>query len=181
MNRSWCDRDRAPLFRHDSATLARLRATWASYRAHLKMANSYRLWRRLVSRSGWVRHFFVLEEGLLVPRSGVPPTFARLKDQYFFFADRWAESVLLFHVGCFYEWHDEQAERVSSLLGLRLLVRRCGFRSRCGVPVRLGPRCVRALVAHGVPVALIRETDNRPSLGGVKPRELTVFWQPATV
>jgi retron-type reverse transcriptase len=169
------------LFRHDSATLTRLRATWASYRAHLKMANSYRLWQRLVSRSGWVRHFFVLEEGLLVPRSTGAPVFARLKDQYFFFADRWAESVLLFQVGCFYEWHDEQAERVSRLLGLRPLVRRHGFRSRCGVPVRLGPRCVRALVAHGVPVALIRETDNRPLLGGVKPRELTVYWQPLPV
>lgn len=168
-------------FRHDPATLAGLRATWASYRAHLKMANSHRLWAALVSRSRWLRHFFTLEDGLLVPRATGRPMFARLKDQYSFFADRWAESVLLFQVGCFYEWHDEQAERVSSLLGLRPLVRRRGFRFRCGVPVRLGSRCVRALVAHGVPVALIRETDNRPLLGGVKPRELTVFWQPATV
>jgi hypothetical protein len=79
------------------------------------------------------------------------------------------------------EWYDEQAERVSRWLGLRPLVRRCGFRFRCGVPVRLGPRCVRALVARGVPVALIRKTDNRPWLGGVKPRDLTVFWQPLPV
>ena len=166
------------LFQHDPATLARLRATWASYRAHLKMANTHRLWHQLVSRCDWVRHFFALEDGLLVPRTKVMPMFARLTDQYFFFADRWAESVLLFQVGCFYEWYDEEAKRVSRLLGLRLLARGRGFRFRCGMPVRLGPRCVRALVAHGVPVALIRETKDRPWLAGVKPRGLVAHWQP---
>jgi len=55
------------LFRHDPATLAGLRATWASYRAHLKMASSYRLWQRLVSRSGWVRHFLRWRRGCWFP------------------------------------------------------------------------------------------------------------------
>ena len=169
------------LFRHDPATLAGLRATWASYRAHLKMANTHRLWETIQNRHGWVRHFFALEEELLVPRMKIVPVFQRLTDQYRFFTSRWPECLLLFQVGRFYEWHDEQVERMSRWLGLRLLVRRRGFRSRCGVPVRFGPWCVRALVAHGVPVALIRETDNRPWLGGVKPRELTDFWQPLPV
>ncbi len=169
------------VFRHDPETLARLRATWASYRAHLTMANSHRLRERLVSRSGWVRHFFVLEEGLLVPRAMVPPTFARLKDQYAFFAERWPECVLLFHVGSFYEWYDEQAARASQLLGLRLLPGGRGFRTRCGVPVRLGVWAVRTLVAQGVPVALIRERTDGPWLGGVKPRALAVVWKPVAL
>ena len=166
---------------HDPETLARLRATWASYRAHLTMANSYRLRERLVSQCGWVRHFFVLEEGLLVPRATVPPTFARLKDQYAFFAERWPESVLLFHVGSFYEWYDEQAARASQLLGLRLLPGGRGFRTRCGVPVRLGVWSVRALVARGVSVAVIRERTDGPWLAGVKPRALAVVWQPVAL
>lgn len=166
------------VFRHDPATLARLRATWASYRAHLKMANSYRLWEKLVSRFGWVRHFFLLEEGLLVPRMRTAPACKRLKDQYRFFADGLADSVLLFQVGSFYEWYDEQAARASRLLGLRLLARGRGFRYRCGVPVRLGSRFARALVTHRAPVAVIKETEDRPWLAGVKPREVTASWQP---
>jgi hypothetical protein len=83
------------VFRHDAATLVRLRATWASYRAHLKMANSYRLWHRLVSRCEWVRHFFTLEDGLLIPE---PPAFRRLRDQWRFFAKRFTDSLLA--IGC---------------------------------------------------------------------------------
>jgi hypothetical protein len=54
-----------------------------------------------VNRCGWMRQFFTLEDGLLVPRATGPPTFTCLKDQYSFFADRWAASVLLFQVGAF--------------------------------------------------------------------------------
>lgn len=168
----------AIVFRHDPAALAGLRATWASYRAHLSMAHSHRLWDRLVSRSGWVRHFFVLEEGLLVPRATVPPTFACLKAQYQFFVNQRTEALLFFHVGRFYEWYDQQATQAGRLLGLRLLAPGRGFLYRCGLPVRHGPWRIRSLVTRGVPVALIRETEDRAWLGGVKPRALVAFWQP---
>jgi hypothetical protein len=39
------------------------------------MANRYRLWQRLVTRSGWVRRFFALEDWLLVPIMKMPPAF----------------------------------------------------------------------------------------------------------
>lgn len=166
------------LFRHDPATLARMRATWASYRAHLKMANTYRLWDTLVNRSGWVRHFFVLEGGLLVPRVAVPPLFRRFRDQYRFFAERFPDLLLLVQVGGFDECYDEQAERVSRVLKLRLLAGGRGFRVRCGVPVRLGSRCIRALVTLGIPVALVRESADHPWFTGVKPRGLVAHWEP---
>ena len=169
------------LFRHDSATLAGLRATWASYRAHLNMANSHRLWAALVSRSHWLRHFFTLEDGLLIPRVAVPPLFRRLRDQYRFFADRFPDCVLLLQVGRFYECYDEQAVRASRLLGPRLHATGRGGQARCGVPVARGPRCARMLVARSIPVAVVRETEDRPWLGGVKPRALTGVWEPVPV
>jgi hypothetical protein len=136
---------------HDPATLARLRATWASYRAHLKMANSHRLWETLVSRCDWVRPFFALEAGLLVPRMKIVPVFQRLTNQYRFFADRFPECVPFFQVGCFFEFYDEQAERSSRLLGLTLLTLR-------------------------LPLCVVRETDE--SLGVVKARRVAEYWQP---
>ena len=142
------------------------------------MASRHRLRERLVSRCGWVRHFFVLQEGLLVPIMKIPPTLPRLRDQYRFFADRFPECRLLFQVGRFYEWYDAQAEQMIGLMGLRPLVRRRGFLVRCGVPVRLGSECVRTLVARGVPVAVIRERKDCPRLAGVKPRGLLAHWRP---
>jgi DNA mismatch repair ATPase MutS len=126
-----------------------------------------------------MRHFFTLEEGLLVPCAAVPPLFRRLTDQYRFFADRWPESILLFQVGSFYECYDEQAELMRRVLGLRPLVGRRGFRSCCGVPVWLGPRCMRALMARGIPVVVIREIEDRPWLAGVKPRDLAMICESA--
>jgi retron-type reverse transcriptase len=166
------------LFRHDPVTLARLRATWASYRAHLKMAHTYRLWATLVNRCRWVRQFFALEGGLLVPRMKIPPVFPRLRDQYRFFAERFPDALLLVQVGSFYECYDEQAEWMSRVLRLGLVVRGRGCRVRCGVPVRLGSRCIRALVTRGIPVALVRESADRPWLSGVKPRSLVSYWEP---
>jgi RNA-directed DNA polymerase len=169
------------LFRHDPATLAGLRATWASYRAHLKMANSHRLWHRLISRSGWIRRFFTPEDGLLVPIMKMPPMFPCLRDQYRFIAEQFPDTLLLFHVGRFYECYDKQAEWLSRLAKLRLLTGRRGFSSRCGVPVRFGSRCVQALVAGRIPVAVIEETTNRPRIAGVKPRAMALMWQPRVI
>lgn len=169
------------VYRHEAATLESLRATWASYRAHLTMANSHRLRETLVSRCDWVRHFFALEEGLLVPRATVPPIFARRKEQYYFFANRRSEAILLFQVGRFDEFYDEQAGRLIGLLGLRPLRAGRGFGQRCGISIRLGWQCARRLVANRIPVAVINENKDRPWLAGVKPTALAIMWQPVAM
>lgn len=172
---------RQTLYRYDRARLDHLRAAWASYRAHLKMANSYRLWQRLVNRSDWLWHFFTLEEGVLVPIVKMPPAFSRLTDQYRFFAERCPGSLLLFQAGAFYECYDEQTERMSRMLGLRRLVPRRGVRVRCGVPVRFKSQVVRSLVAGGIGVTMIQEIESHPWLAGVKPRSPALTWQPRIV
>lgn len=53
------------IFTHDVATLAELRASWASSVAHVKMAQSYRLRQALLRRGWWLVHFFTVEDGLL--------------------------------------------------------------------------------------------------------------------
>jgi hypothetical protein len=142
------------------------------------VAHSYRLWKSLVNRCGWIRQCFTLENGLLVPSLTMPPAFARLRDQQQFFAARFPDALRLIQVGCFYECDEAQAEWMSRVLGLRLVVRRRGCRVRCGVPVRLGSWCAQALVARGIPVAIVREMEERPWLTSVKPRELTARWSP---
>jgi hypothetical protein len=67
---------------------------------------------------------------------------------------------------------------MSRLLGLRLLARGRRFRFRCGVPLQLGSWCARALVAQGIQAAMVRETEDRPWLAGVKPRNLVAYWEP---
>ena len=44
--------------RYDQSALEKLRATWSSYGAHFKMANTYRLRAKLCGRFAWLGHLF---------------------------------------------------------------------------------------------------------------------------
>ena len=90
---------------------------------------------------------------MLVPRATGSLTFACLKGRYQFFANQRSETILLFPVGCFYEWYDKQVAQAGRWLGLRLLALGRGVWYGCGLPARLGSRCARALEAFWQPVA----------------------------
>ena len=166
------------VFRHDAETLEQLRATWASYRAHCKMANTFRLRQSLLSRFSWVNEFFEVEEGLLVERWRVPAGFRTFKEQYRFFANRCTAGILFFQVGSFIECYDHQAEKAMSLLNLKGLKGGRGFGRRCGFSMRLMASVRRRLLQRGLPVTVVREQGDRPWLGRVKPRYVAERWRP---
>jgi len=169
------------VFRHDAETLEQLRATWASYRAHFKMANTFRLRQSLLIRCEWIGEFFEVEDGLLVGRWTVPAGFPTLREQYRFFAARCTEGILLFQVGCFVEFYDGQAKKASTLLNLKRLVGGRGFRLQCGFSIRLMAQARHRLLQRGLPVVVVREQGDRPWLGRVKPRSVAEHWRPTCV
>lgn len=166
------------VYRHDAVVLESLRATWASYRAHFSMANTFQLRQALLRRFSWAREFFEVEEGLLVSPWKAPVAFPSFRTQYRFFADRFPDALALIQVGCFFECYDAQAERALRLLKLRRLKARRGVRVRCGFPVRLLPRYRTRLLREGLPVAVIREDEGVPWLRWVKPRYVAELWKP---
>jgi hypothetical protein len=164
------------VFRHDAAMLAKLRTSWASSVAHLNMAQSYRFRQALLRRGWWLAHFFTVEAGLLRPREPGAAGRAGLKSQYDAVARTYPEALVACQVGCWYEWYDAAAERAMKVCGLNPVRLRRGFDCQCGVPLRLWGRPLSRLLTLGLPLCVVRETDE--SIGAVKARHVAEYWQP---
>ena len=164
------------VFTHDVATLVKLRASWASSLAHVKMAQSYRLRQALLRRGWWLAHFFTVEDGLLRPREPGAVGNPSLKSQYDAVTRTYPEALVACQVGCWYEWYDAAAEQAMKACGLNPARPRRGFDCQCGVPLRLWARTLPALLTLRLPLCVARETDE--SLGVVKARRVAEYWQP---
>jgi len=169
-------REDCTVLRYDQAALEKLRATWSSYMAHMKMGNAYRLRERLLYRFAWLGLFFRREGGKLDRFDQAPARLHRLRGQYRFFLRRFPGSLLFFQVGRFFEFCDKQAEMALRVLGLKRIEVRRGFQIRCGFPVNLQERYLRRLMRLGLPVQVVREEESR--LSGVKKRSVAERWIP---
>jgi len=167
-------REGCTVFRFDHSTLEKLRATWSSYMAHMKVADTYRLREKLLGRFAWLRRFFEQDRGRLKWRGEAPASLYNLKRQYWFFLRKCRGSILFFQVGRFFEFYDEQAERVLEVLGLRRIEARRGFGIRCGFPVNLKEKYLKKLMGLGFSVYVVREGEGW--LSGVKQRVVGEAW-----
>ncbi len=162
---------------YDAAALAELDATVQSYFGHFRHADTFRLTRRLWVEYSWLHHYFRFRNGHL-KRLDVPPRdFRCLRMQYAYFADRCAEGLLYFQVGCFYELYGRQALKAHRLLNLPYIRRKHGFARRCGISVRALDRYVALTLRQGVPVTVVNQTGSE--LGHVAERRIAVKYRPA--
>jgi len=164
------------VLRYDHVMLEKLIATWASYLAHLKMANSYGLRQKLLARFAWLGQFFTAQRWKLKRFDEAPGWIHSLKGQYRLFLRKCSGSILFVRVGRFYELYDRQAELSLRVLGLRRIEARRGFRTRCGFPCHLKEMYVRKLVNLGLPVCVVNEGDSW--IFRVKKRCIAERWMP---
>ena len=164
------------VFKYDHTALKKLMATWSSYRAHFKMANTYRLGEKLLGRFAWLGHLFQQDGGKLKRIDEAPGSLHSLRGQYRFFLRKYSGSILFFQVGRFFEFYDTHAEMALRVLGLKRIEARRGFQTRCGFPVNLRERYLRRLIRLGLPVHVVREEESWPS--GLKKRCVAETWMP---
>ncbi len=161
---------------YDPTVLEKVMNTWASYMAHLKMANTYRLKEMLLRRFVWLGHLFQMDGEKLKRMYEAPSTLSTIKGQYRFFLGRHPGAILLFQVGGFYEFYDRQAEIAIKVLGLKRMEATRRFRARCGFPVSLKEKYLGRLIRLGLPVHIINEGDGW--LSSVKRRRVVEGWLP---
>ncbi len=164
---------------YDRTVLEKLMATCSSYLAHLKMANTYWLKKKLLSRLEWLRYFFERHDGKLKRIYQVPKAIQSFKAQYQFFIRKYPGSLLFFQVGRFYEFYDKQAEIAQRVLRLKGTGARRGFRTRCGFPVNLQERYLRRLVKQGFSVHVVKEEEGW--LSRLKKRSVAERWIPERI
>ena len=164
------------IFNYDLTVSEKLRDTWASYMAHFKMANTYRLNKALAERFSWIGHLFYHDKGKLKIVDRAPARLRTLKGQYRFFIGKFPGAMLFFQVGRFFEFYDEQAENVMEVLGLSRMKITRRFRIRCGFPVSLKERYLGKFMNMGFSVYHIKEEDGW--LSAVKKRRVAKAWIP---
>lgn len=170
------EKDNYRVLIYDTTVLEKVMNSWASYMAHVKMASTYRLRKKLLSRFAWLGDLFQMNGVKLKRMYEAPATLRTLKGQYRYFLGRHPGAILLFQVGGFYEFYDRQAEIAMKVLGLKRVEARRGFRVRCGFPVSSKGKYLGKLIRIGFPVHIVNEGDSW--LSRVKKRQVAEGWMP---
>ncbi len=104
--------------------------------------------------------------------------------QYFTVKEQYADCILFFRLGDFYEMFFDDAKRVSSELELTLTGRDCGLKERapmCGVPYHSAESYISRLIKKGYKVAICEQMEEPSATKGMVRREVIRVVTPGTV
>jgi hypothetical protein len=158
------------VYRFDMAMLAQCRATLASYLGHLKHADSFELRHGIWRELEFLGQYFRLDDaGLsLTPFFAVPQSFACTRWQYNGLKKRFPSDVLLFQVGCYYEFYHPADDDLAMSLGLKPLSKnRRG--ARFGMPLSWGVSLAKRILQTRKQVLWVAEQSG-VTVGGLKTR-----------
>ena len=143
---------------YDYPALERLGATLASYFGHFKWADSYRLQMSLIKRYSFLRKFFSLKDGRITENYRVPGNIPSLRLQYRYFKTRFSEDVLLFQVGNYYEFYEDDGD-VAGMLGLKKIHKSSTRNVKYGFPARHEKAFIDRIKGCGRSVTVVGEED----------------------
>jgi DNA mismatch repair protein MutS len=125
--------------------------------------------------------------GLPLAAAGKGPSVVKVTpmvQQYLRVKERYADAILLYRLGDFYEMFFEDAERASRILDLALTSRNKGDEARiplCGVPHHSVQPYVQKLLEHGLKVAICEQVEDPATAKGIVERKVVRVISPGTV
>ena len=105
-------------------------------------------------------------------------------EQYFQIKQNYADTLLFFRLGDFYEMFFEDAKIASKELELVLTGRDCGQEERapmCGVPFHSADSYIAKLVSRGYKVAICEQVEDPAQAKGIVKRDVVRIVTPGTV
>ena len=102
-----------------------------------------------------------------------------LMKQYREMKSQYADMVLFFRLGDFYEMFDEDAKEVSALLNLTLTHR--GDSPMCGIPFHAAKNYIKRLLDCGKKIAICEQMELSENSKSLAKREVVRIVTPATV
>ena len=107
-----------------------------------------------------------------------------MMEQYFQIKQNYADTLLFFRLGDFYEMFFEDAKIASKELELVLTGRDCGQEERapmCGVPFHSADSYIAKLVSRGYKVAICEQVEDPATAKGIVKRDVVRIVTPGTV
>lgn len=157
------------VIRYDYELLEQVRSVLASYRGHMKWADTYSLRVAILKRYSFLKEYFSFDGGRITPLYKYCEIFPSVKSQYLYYMCLFRNSFILFQVGCFYEFYGVtpiMEDKITLLKLKRVAQSKRGV--MYGFPERLADQYLKILVEKGVAVVIIKETDRY--IGKVKER-----------
>lgn len=110
--------------------------------------------------------------------------FTPMMEQYLEVKKQYQDYILFYRLGDFYEMFFEDAQLVSSEIGLTLTGRDCGEKERapmCGVPYHAADEYIGKLIALGHKVAICEQMEDPALAKGLVKREVIRIVTPGTI
>ncbi len=107
-----------------------------------------------------------------------------MMQQYFDIKKKYADCILFFRLGDFYEMFFEDAETASKQLEITLTGRDCGMEKRapmCGVPFHSADNYLARLVNKGFKVAICEQVEDASAAKGIVKRDVVRVVTPGTI
>ena len=107
-----------------------------------------------------------------------------MMQQYFDIKKNYADAIVMYRLGDFYEMFFEDAKTASRELELTLTGRDCGEKERapmCGVPYHSADGYIGKLVSRGYTVVICEQVEDPATAKGIVRREVTRVVTPGTV
>ena len=104
--------------------------------------------------------------------------------QYFAVKKEYADCILMYRLGDFYEMFFDDAKIAAKVLNIALTGRNCGMAERapmCGVPFHAADSYVAKLVENGYRVAICEQAEDPKSAKGIVKREVIRVVTPGTI
>ncbi len=130
--------DKSPYVKvvYDYDLLEKLRTTLASYFGHCKWANTFNLKKSLLKRYGFLKYFFIIDGWKIIPKYNIQVKIPTLKLQYRYFKTMFAEDIIFFKKGRYYEFFEDDRE-IAMQLGLKKMNRYSDRNTKYGFPIWL--------------------------------------------
>lgn len=144
----------------DESRLNKLHATLSSYLGHFKMANSYKLWRGIWNKFGFLGQYFDYDDKhrKLKRKYLVPKQFRTVRQQYYYFRWLFPSNVLFFQVGRYFEFYSALDASLLNLMSLSA-IENSNRGVRFGFPVEQQQDKIHRLLCKGYTVVLILQVD----------------------
>jgi hypothetical protein len=142
--------------------------------ASLAIPLLFRLWGRLSEEFPFLRFYVKRSGDTWIRKDATPTRFGSLAAQYRWFAGRFRKCLMVFQVGCFFEFYLAQAKKVRALLPLKNGRTRRSLGQGAGMPVRRAKLVELANSAAALLLVMVRQTG-KPA-GGATQRRLAVLY-----
>jgi len=148
-------------FHFDEEYLNKLHATLSSYLGHFKLANTFKLWKKIWNKFRFLRQYFDYDESnnQLLRKYLVPRQLKTVRQQYYYFRWLFPNDVLFFQVGRYCEFYSGLNERLIAEMEIAPI--KCSKRGvRYGFPIWQQKEKMVGLIKSGFSVLIIAQTQS---------------------